>query len=240
MAVRDEVNPFLHIVSKPVSLQQCACHFHHRDLTVHPDIVYLSDLSTEQNDSVRLGGVLHEHVASLGSAFAMDTQLLLSLKPVDELRDELFRVLTRPIDVVTSCNDGWQSKRMHIRSNHHFCCCLARSIWICGQKHALRLFKSVSDQVVSLCSLLDSRGARAAHPCDFIDDFILTVHLIGADVYEPLNLMLVRSPALEQSMGAEHVRLGEAQRVAKRVVDVRLCREVEDCVDFEALDDEVQ
>ena len=61
--------------------------------------------------------------------------------------------------------------------------------------------------------------------------FTLTVNLVGGDVDESFNTTMTLG-RLEQYVRAEDIALGEVERVPEGIVDMCLCREVHDGIDF--------
>lgn len=111
----------------------------------------------------------------------------------------------RAVDVVAAHDDDRELERLPVAVHQHLCGGFARRIRICrGQKRA---FLAV--------------GVAFGY---------LAVHLVGADMYEAFQGAAVLG-AVQEHVGAVHVRGCEFVAVAEAQVDVGLRGEVEDGVD---------
>ena len=130
-----------------------------------------------------------------------------------ENRRRTFGVLVRAVDVVAAHDDGGELEALLVRVHEHLGGGLAGCVGVGRRQDA-----ALQQVVVVVLGL--------------------AVNLVGRDVDEAPDAHLLG--ALEQHVGAVHVGMREAVRVAEAQVDVRLRGEVEDGVDvvpLEAVDD---
>mmetsp|Transcript_5044 Transcript_5044/g.11863 ORF Transcript_5044/g.11863 Transcript_5044/m.11863 type:complete len:377 (-) Transcript_5044:10-1140(-) len=131
---------------------------------------------------------------------------------VGELRDELLRVLVRPVHVVPAGHDYGEVERAVVRFDQE----LGRGL-------------GGGVRVGRLEDVLLAHGVLVG--------FALPVYLVRGHVHEALDSMNLRR--LQKNVRAVDVVLRELERVAEGVVDMRLGGEVHDGVDLLRLEDVV-
>lgn len=169
------------------------------------NIVDHADLSSEKDDLEGAGNVLNKQEVSLVLSIAVKGHSAATHKLVDELGDQFLRELVRAVDVVATSDDEGHAKRSVVRLGKELGASLGGGVGVGGLQH-LFLHHGILVMV------------------------LLAVHLIGGDVNESLDAVVLRG--LKEHMRAHDVVLGELEGVAEGVVDVRLGREVHDRVDL--------
>mmetsp|Transcript_38580 Transcript_38580/g.95418 ORF Transcript_38580/g.95418 Transcript_38580/m.95418 type:complete len:308 (-) Transcript_38580:121-1044(-) len=197
-------------------LRDCLHDVQHCAVDVGADVVSLADHALV-HDYVEGGGdVLHVQVGAPLLPVSVYPQGHAAQRKVNHFRHEFLRVLTWSVDIVAARHDDGQFVRVPIARAQHLGGCLGGCVRVGG----LHLGHLVEDLVAL------SR--------------VLAVHLVGAHVHEPLHARHCALCRLKQHVRAEHVVGGEDDRVAERVVHVRLRGEVEDRVNLLRLEQVVE
>lgn len=178
------------------------------DFVVRADIVDLAHLALVQDRVKGIRRVAGEKVAPGGATVAVQDHGLAAVQQTAELGDDLFGVLVGSVDVVAADNDDGQLEALLVRVDKHLGGGLGGGIRVGGREDA-----ALEEVVVVVL--------------DFAVDFV------GGNVNEALDAYFFG--ALEEHVGAVDVCVGEAVRVAKAEVNVRLCGKVENGVNVVAL-----
>ncbi len=121
----------------------------------------------------------------------MDIQLLASLNEVDELGNDLLRILVRAVDVVGTSNDNRHLEGVQVTLADELSSSLGSSVGVGGVESSL--FKDV---VLALQ--------------------LLTVDFIGGDVDETLDV--VNTSRFQENVSTNDIVVGESKAVTEGVV----------------------
>ncbi len=133
----------------------------------------------------------------------MDLQLHVAHQHVDELRDELLRVLVGAVHVVASRDDDREAEGAVVSLHEVLRTCLRTGIWVGGLQD----------------------GALVTRRAIFVT---LAVHLIGGHVEEEFHSKSLGG--FQEHVCTQDIGLSEGEGITEGVVDVRLSCEVHDNV----------
>ena len=152
--------------------------------------------------------ILHEDERAGVVPITVDTQRHVPLKTADELGDELFRVLVRTVDVVSTGDDEGKLEGSEIRLGDELSSSLGSGIWVGGlENHVFAVVLSLT----------------------------FTIDFVSTDMNEPLHTTTISS--FQENVGTQDVGLGERKGVPEGVVDMGLSRKVHHSVNFLRHDD---
>mmetsp|Transcript_16058 Transcript_16058/g.29014 ORF Transcript_16058/g.29014 Transcript_16058/m.29014 type:complete len:225 (-) Transcript_16058:303-977(-) len=171
------------------------------------NVVDMSWRTLVENDIKGIGHVRHVQKVTSVTAITMNGKRQITHELIGQFGNELFGILVRSIDIVSSCNENGQLEGAKVRLDQKLGTRLCRRVWI-GR------FQDV----------LFQHGVG-------IEIFSFTIDFIRTDVNESLNGRTALC-GFEENVSTVNVGMSKGKGVSKGVVDMCLSSKVHDGVNI--------
>ena len=237
-SIFDERHQLIFSIFEASQLDQGSGHFNVRLLVGAANVVDQSNFSLEKNDLERSRNVFHVQKVAGVLASTVQCDGTTAKQLIDELRDQLLRVLMRAVHVVSAGDDNGHAKGAVIRLRQELGTGFRRCIRVGGLKN-LKVQTNVRTRFPAELQRKEENGYVTylflVHR--LLISTLLSVDFVGGNVNESLDSGSLRR--LQQNVSSHDVVLGELERISERVVNMGLRREVHDGVDLFRLQNEI-